>query len=194
MSKKILRSEKQKRQHETYLRLKTEQASTSVQHIDDTQTDLDSDDSSSIDLLTDDLDKMIDDVSGGEHQVTKQSQMRLTLSNVARECDRQTDRHGVSDRCAASLVSAVLEDVGLIHDQDSSMVIDRSKIRRECERVRKELQSNLSNSVSGLYFDGRKDTQVKKGTKYYAKTITEEHVTLVHEPKCVYIGHITPSS
>ena len=28
-------------------------------------------DSSSIDLLTDDLDKMIDGISGGEHQVTK---------------------------------------------------------------------------------------------------------------------------
>ena len=111
LSKKIPWSEKQKRQHETYLRLNTEQASTSAQHFDDTQTDLDSDDSSSTDLLTDDLDKMIDDVSGREHQVTKQSQMRLTLSNVARECDR----HGVSDRCAASLMSAV-QDVGLIHD------------------------------------------------------------------------------
>ena len=45
-----------------------------------------------------------------------------------------TDRHGVSDRCAASLGSAVLQDVGLMHDQDSSMVIDRSKILRERER------------------------------------------------------------
>ena len=51
--------------------------------------------------------------------------------------------------------------------------------------------------MSGLYFDGRKNktrTQVKNGTKYYAKTITEEHVTLVQEPNSVYIKHITPSS
>ena len=125
---------KRKRQHETYLRLNTKQDSTSAQHFNKTQTDLDSDDSSSIDLLTDDLDKMINNLSGREHKVTKQSQMRLTLSNVARECDR----YEVSDLCAASFVSVVLQDVGLIHDQDSSMVIDRSKIRRERERVRKE--------------------------------------------------------
>ena len=123
-----------------------------MQHFYDTQTGLDSDDSSCIDLLTDDLDNMIDNILGGEHQVTKPSQMRLTLSNVARECDR----HGVSDHCAASLVSSVLQDVALIRDQDNSMVIDSSKIRTERERVRKELQSNLSKSVSGLYFDGRK--------------------------------------
>ena len=51
--------------------------------------------------------------------------------------------------------------------------------------------------MSGWYFDGRKDktrTQVKKGTQCYAKTITEEHVTLVQEMNYVYIGHIIPSS
>ena len=56
---------------------------------------------------------------------------------------------------------------------------------------------SVSDSVSELYFDGRKDktyTHVKKGTKHYATTITEEHVTLVQEPNSVYIGHIMPSS
>ena len=130
----------------------TEQAGTSLQHFDDTRTGLDSDNSSCIDLLTDYLDKMTDNVSDGEHQVTKPSQMRLTLSNVAREYDR----HGVSDRCVTSLVRALHQDVGLIHDH-CSMVIDRIKICRKPERVRKEFQSNLYNSVSGLYFDERKD-------------------------------------
>ena len=72
--------------------------------------------------------------------------MRLDLSTVAHECDR----HGVSDRCASSLVSAVLQDIGIINEHDSSMVIDRSKIRRERKRVRKELQSELPDSVSGI--------------------------------------------
>ena len=125
----------------------TEQAGTSLQHFDDTRTGLDSDNSSCIDLLTDYLDKMTVNVSDGEHQVTKPSQMRLTLSNVARECDR----HGESDRCVTSLVSAVHQDVGLIHDQDYSMAIDRSKIRKKRERVRKELQSNLSFSVRFVF-------------------------------------------
>ena len=73
--------------------------------------------------------------------------MRLTLSNVARECDRD----GVSDRCVTSLVRAVHQDVRLIHDEDSSMAIDRSKIRRKRDRVRKELQSNLSLSVRFVF-------------------------------------------
>ena len=77
--------------------------------------------------------------------------MRLDLPTVARECDR----HGVSDRSAASLVSAVLQDVGIINEHDNSMDIDRSKIRRARKRVRKALQHNLPASVSALYFDAR---------------------------------------
>jgi hypothetical protein len=76
------------------------------------------------------------------------------------------------------------------------MVIDRSKIRRERKCVRKELQLDLPDSISALYFDGRKDRiriVVKNTKKYYAKTVTEEHVTLVKEPNFVYLGHITPS-
>lgn len=52
--------------------------------------------------------------------------MRLELSNVARECDR----HGVSDRCTALIVSAVLQDVGIVSTKDSSMVVDKNKVYR----------------------------------------------------------------
>lgn len=41
------------------------------------------------------------------------------------------DRHGLSDRSAAAIATAVLEDIGVVTDVDSSNVIDRSKIRRE---------------------------------------------------------------
>jgi len=112
------------------------------------------------------------------------SQMRLELRTVARECDR----HGVFDQCAASLVTADLQDVGMVNKRESSMVIDRIKIRRERKRVKKKLQLQLPDSVSALYFNGRKDrarVNVKQGKRYYAKTITEEHVTLVQEPKSV---------
>jgi hypothetical protein len=124
-----------------------------------------------------------------------QSQMRLNLAKVAQECDR----YGVSDRCAASIVSAVLEDVGLVNASDCSKVIDRSKLRRERTKVRMRLQTESKKTLSGggLYFDGRKDrTRViqKKGAKYYARVINEEHVSLVHEPESQYLGHIAPSS
>jgi len=54
-------------------------------------------------------------------------QMRLNLTNVARECDL----HGVSDRCAASIVSAVLQYVGIVTELDVSMAVDKNNISRE---------------------------------------------------------------
>ena len=112
---------------------------------------------------------------------TTKVQMRLYLSNLARECDR----HGVSDRCAASLASAFLQDEGMVNMNDKSKVIDKNKIRRERIKVRRQERLNFSSKICGLYFDDRKDktrSQVKKGTKYYGKVISEEHVVLVKEP------------
>jgi len=82
-----------------------------------------------------------------------------------------------------------------VKEEDSSQIIDRSKIRRERKRVRKDLQTSEPEAVTGLYFDGRKDRtkmQVKKGTKYYPVTGMEEHVTVVSEPDSKYVGHFSP--
>ncbi|KAI5694093.1 hypothetical protein M8J75_010588 [Diaphorina citri] len=49
-------------------------------------------------------------------------QMRLSLPNLALACDRT----GVSDRSAAIIASSVLLDVGLVSQEDSSRLIDRS--------------------------------------------------------------------
>ena len=121
--------------------------------------------------------------------------MRVKLINLDLECDR----HGVSDRCASSIASAVLQDIEIIHEGDSSKVIDRNQIRRHRKQVRNVLQSYRPNTsiVCGLFFDGRKDQtrmQVKKGKKYYPNIITEEHFTLVQEPDSEYLGHITTSA
>ena len=35
---------------------------------------------------------------------------------------------------------------------------------------------------------------LKKGTKHYRQTITEEHVSLIEEPESKYLGHISPST
>lgn len=48
-----------------------------------------------------------------------------------------------------------------------------------------------------MYFDGRKDQTLiitKKGNTSYSSTIVEEHITILSEPGCVYIGHVTPQS
>jgi len=110
---------------------------------------------------------------------------------LARTCDR----YAVSDRAAAAIASAVLEDVGLITNEDKTSVIDRNKLRRERLKKRRKLQHEQTLDVlRGLYFDGRKDKtleQFKQGTKYHRKTIVEEHLSLVQEPGSKYIGHVT---
>lgn len=60
---------------------------------------------------------------------------------------------------AATIVSAVLQDIGIVDDGDLSSVIDRSKIRRERQKHRKQLVSvsDKVQVIEGLYFYGRKD-------------------------------------
>ncbi|GBN56982.1 hypothetical protein AVEN_233685-1 [Araneus ventricosus] len=120
---------------------------------------------------------------------------RILYPKVAVECDR----YSVSDREAAAIVRAALQDSGQLKNDDLTLVDDRSKIRRERKRVRNELKYDSltqinQNPVCGLYFDGRKDNtvvKIVKGEKYCRNIIKEELVTIVQEPKSKYIGHIT---
>jgi len=129
------------------------------------------------------------------HQIQSPSRLTKELPALARACDR----HKVSDRSAAAIASAVLQDFGLITTDNSENVIDRSKIRRARKKVRTNLQHRIhsDNSLKSIYFDGRKDktmVNIKKGSKYYRQSIVEEHLSLIKEPDSKYIGHVTPKS
>ncbi|XP_055922808.1 uncharacterized protein LOC129953593 [Eupeodes corollae] len=118
-------------------------------------------------------------------------QARINLTNLASACDRT----GVSDRSASILVSSLLQDIGVVSKLDSSKVIDRSKIRRERQKLRQNLQCKIEN-ITGLYFDGRKDkTMILEtiGARTHRKISVEEHIVLVSEPEGQYLGHVTPS-
>lgn len=118
---------------------------------------------------------------------------RNAYPSLALECDR----HGVSDRAAAAVASAVLKDIGAVKKEDMSGVIDRSKIRRERHKMRQSLLMDRELQLTSLYFDGRKDKtliQEKKGAKYYKRTVTEEHITLVTEPGSAYVTHVCTES
>lgn len=120
------------------------------------------------------------------------SQMRFKLPATA----LMSDRYGISDRATAAIASSVLQDLGLINEVDLSLVIDKSKIRREKHKVRESLQTK-DNSVEiyGVYFDGRKDNtyfQERIDNKMYRRQKKEEHISLVQEPGGKYIGHLTP--
>lgn len=105
------------------------------------------------------------------------------------------DRYGVSDRAGAAIASAVLQDYGVIKNEDNLNVIDRHKVRRARDNQRQKLQKSQSDAIllKGLYFDGRKDK-----TLFYSdnrkRTSIEEHIVLLQEPDSIYLGHISPVS
>lgn len=117
----------------------------------------------------------------------------VNLPSLALVCERT----GVSDRVAAMIASSALKDYGVISHEDKSDVVDRSKLRRERQKLRKESQDQESSKLVSLYFDGRKDktlVQEKKGDKYFKATKVEDHYVLVQEPGQAYYGHVTCAS
>ncbi|GBM42823.1 hypothetical protein AVEN_98762-1 [Araneus ventricosus] len=58
-----------------------------------------------------------------------QSMELLELNTM--ECDR----YGVSDRTATLFASAVLQDIGIVHESEASHVVDRNKIRRQRKKL-----------------------------------------------------------
>ena len=96
-------------------------------------------------------------------------------------------RYQLSDRAGAAIATSTLQDMGIVTNEDKSLVIDPSKLRRERERCRKKICQEVFNFkyVSGLYFDGRKDaTQVMlegPNKKMYRSTQLEEHYVLIGE-------------
>lgn len=108
-----------------------------------------------------------------------------------------SDRFDVSDRATATIASGVLHDFGILSDSDKSKVIDKSKIRKEKIKIRKQLfkEDFRNRVVYGIYFDGRKDNTLveeKIGSKMYRRERKEEHISLISEPGSQYIGHVTP--
>ncbi|GBN34315.1 hypothetical protein AVEN_119939-1 [Araneus ventricosus] len=127
-----------------------------------------------------------------------QSQNLLDFSTLARECDQ----YGILDRAAASIANAVLQDFGIVHEGETSHVVDLNKICRQRKKLQNAVVESTKLTVSrslltGLYFDGRKDNTkvlIKKNTKYYPKTTKEEHYSLAIEPISVHIGHVTSAT
>ena len=75
-----------------------------------------------------------------------------------------SDRHGTSEREIAVIASCVLQDVGMINEGYMSLVIDKSKLRREKHSFQKEFFPNVE--LHGLYFDGRKGNSYDQEKKW----------------------------
>ncbi|CAH0561710.1 unnamed protein product [Brassicogethes aeneus] len=126
-----------------------------------------------------------------ELEISQNSQVFQKLNDLSAVA-KTLDRFGVSNRAGAAIVSATLQTVGLISEDNLSNVVDsRNKIRRAREKQRNSLADVhllSENGNFGLYFDGRKDktlTMVDSRKKF----ILEEHISLVKEPGSEYMGH-----
>lgn len=67
----------------------------------------------------------------------------------------------MSDRVGAAIVSATLQDIGIISKDNTFNVVDRNKIRKAREKQRKLSMAPLTYKNFGLHFDGRKDKTLK---------------------------------
>ena len=123
-----------------------------------------------------------------------ENQNQMIWSNLA----RMSERFQISNRAAAAIANSVMQDLGLITDNDKTYVIDRSKLQRERQRchaeIRKKEQENFK-LVNTIYFNGRKDaTQVTmqgSNDKFYRSVQLEDHYTMVGQPGEYYLSHFS---
>ena len=72
----------------------------------------------------------------------------LAKEHVAREADR----YSLSDCATATICTALLCDIGLVTNTDQTMIIDKNKVRRECNVFRNKLvdDSQPNNTMNQL--------------------------------------------
>ena len=117
------------------------------------------------------------------------------MTNFAIACERT----GISDGRAAMLANAVLEDEGILNLSSIREVTLRTKVARGRKKVRKEKLEQAVSKIQetefyGMYFDGKKDDTLKLVRPKSCRKVTEEHVTIILEPKSEYKSHVTPKS
>lgn len=87
----------------------------------------------------------------------------------------------------AAIATATLIDFGIISSDDKQFVVDRNKVARHRNKLRKLQVQN--NDIQTLYF-GRRDV-TKVYTNNTMNTMKEEHISFVEQPGSLFIGHKT---
>lgn len=123
-------------------------------------------------------------------KVKMYKQMRVDMKHTAKTADLT----GASNRTVAKNANAVLEDLNMITETNSTLAVDKSKIRRAVKKNRAQLikeQIGSVKSIKSLYFDGRKDKTLTHTIKGHQKTVLQEHIALLKEPESQYLGHVS---
>ena len=111
-------------------------------------------------------------------------QNRLKIPRYAAELDK----YNISDGAGAALATTLLEDLGMITEENRHLVFDRFKIRRARQRVRsvkkKEKKADLSGKLFCIGTDGKRDKKTKVLVEKEVNNnivriqaeVTEEHI------------------
>ena len=129
----------------------------------------------------------------------KQSlQNRISFPTVA----ATSMRYGASNRLTAAIATAALVDAGLVTEEDSILVIDHHKVKREKQKLMNKLrlQADKKYKEEDIYcilFDGRKNwtnmmQRDPETGKYYQYKEKQEHIVVTSEPGGEYLFHFVP--
>ena len=111
-------------------------------------------------------------------------------------------RFGCTSRGLAAITTSTLVDLGIVTKNDPHLIVDKSKVEREKERVIKQLVEEASedlkvNKVDCILFDGKKDLtrvrfEVEGSDKIYHGMQREEHIS-VCSAEGYYLTHFVPN-
>jgi len=131
----------------------------------------------------------LSDVNSKTHGLSYNKRYRTP--NFAKTCDR----FGISDRKAACLASALLRDLNFRDKNGNFLIIDKSKVARERQKIREEAGRQMLNTshIKVFSFDGRKNeslTPMRKNDKLYTSIVKEPHLVVLKEPGTQLIGYV----
>ncbi|CAH1113451.1 unnamed protein product [Psylliodes chrysocephalus] len=81
------------------------------------------------------------------------------LHTLAKVCDR----YGLSDRSAATVATAFLQDIGIVKKESSVQIIDKNKLRKAREHLRTKIIKLIDcEPITAMYYDGRKNKTLSR--------------------------------
>lgn len=109
------------------------------------------------------------------------------------------DRRDLSDVAVADVVSSTLKCVGLISEEDRSLVVDRYNIRRNRIKSRQQIADEKLRNTTPLisfHFDGKRSTTfdvIEQNGRKIKIPIIKENVSIVKQPGDEFLGFISVS-
>lgn len=152
---------------------------------DDSANDIDNDYSNDYNVQNDTSDDSRFDVFEIEKNLRK-----LKLDGVAAEAERRK----LSNADTAAIVSSTLLAIGLITNEDRSLVVDPNRIQRERAKCRKTALKTIKENqtiMRAFYFDGKKgltlSNKYEDGRQIRCRELMD-NISIIQEPEQKFLG------